>query len=174
MKEAIRSTRMTSSASYKILELMQEEENLELMLRVFIQGGGCSGFKYGFSFELQKNIDDYNYVTNIVKFVYKEHYYHNIIKLYALYQLVLELKPDISSMLVNSIINDLSAVLGLNSNKVTLLVDPISIQYLRNAVIDYKSGIEGEYFTVINPDAKTTCGCGSSFAIDTSSAVKAT
>jgi iron-sulfur cluster insertion protein len=174
MKEDVRATRMTSSASYKILELMQEEENLDLMLRVFIQGGGCSGFKYGFSFEIEKNIDDYSSVTNIARFVDQDQCCQNVIKLYALYQLLLELNSNMNFVLLNAISYNLGARLNLTINKVTLLVDPISIQYLKNAVIDYKSGIEGEYFTVINPDAKTTCGCGSSFSIDTSSAVKET
>lgn len=160
-------TRMTSNASCKILELMQEEENLELMLRVFIQGGGCSGFKYGFSFEMEKNIDDYNYVANIVRLESQETLSPDLIKLYALHQL-LQQQLNLSWTLISAIAQSFSANLKFTSNKVTLLVDPISVQYLRNAVIDYKSGVEGEYFTVINPDAKTTCGCGSSFSIDTS------
>lgn len=156
-------TRMTHSASCKILELMQEEENLELMLRVFIQGGGCSGFKYGFSFEVEKNADDYSCVSNVVKIAGVS---PELIKLYAISQLISQQDFRLLSLVAESFSKDLEFTI----NKVTLVVDPISVQYLKNAVIDYKTGIEGEYFTVINPDAKTTCGCGSSFSIDTSTA----
>ncbi len=98
---------------------MVEEGNSQLKLRVFITGGGCSGFQYGFSFEETINDDD----TVIKK--------------------------------------------GGNDQtiQVQLLIDPISLGYLTGAEIDYKSDLTGEQFIIRNPNAKTTCGCGSSFGI---------
>lgn len=104
----------TDSAASKVSELIQEEENSDLSLRVFITGGGCSGFQYGFSFE-EKIADD---------------------------DIVVE-KMD-----------------------VRLLVDPLSFQYLRGAEIDYKDDVQGARFVIRNPNAKTTCGCGSSFSAE--------
>jgi iron-sulfur cluster insertion protein len=92
--------------------LIAEEGNPALKLRVFVQGGGCSGFQYGFSFEEQSEDGDFNF-TNL---------------------------------------------------GVTLVVDPMSFQYLANAEIDYREGLEGAQFVIRNPNAKTTCGCGSSFS----------
>ena len=102
----------TDSAADKVKELIAEEDNPNLMLRVFISGGGCSGFQYGFTFDEAINDGD----TKIVK------------------------------------------------NEVTLLVDPMSLQYLTGAEIDYQEGLQGAQFVIKNPNAKTTCGCGSSFS----------
>jgi iron-sulfur cluster insertion protein len=103
----------TDSAAAKVKELIDEEGNPELKLRVFINGGGCSGFQYGFTFEEDVNDDD----TRVEK------------------------------------------------GGVTLLVDPLSFQYLVGAEIDYTEGLQGSQFVIKNPNAKTTCGCGSSFGV---------
>lgn len=107
---------ITDAAATKVAELMQEEGNLELKLRVYIEGGGCSGFQYGFDFTEDKELDD----TVISK--------------------------SAKDIMVN------------------LLVDPMSLQYLIGAEIDYVKDLEGERFIIRNPNAQTTCGCGSSFS----------
>ncbi len=114
---------ITENAASKIWELISEEENFQLKLRVFITGGGCSGFQYGFSFDETINEDD----TVITKTVVKK-------------------EAEDSDPI-----------------KVQLLVDPMSLVYLVGAEIDYKSDLTGEQFIIRNPNAKTTCGCGSSF-----------
>jgi len=103
----------TDSAADKVKQLIEEEGNAELKLRVFVQGGGCSGFQYGFTFDEDVNEDD----TTMVK------------------------------------------------NGVTLLIDSMSYQYLVGAEIDYKEDINGAQFVIKNPNASTTCGCGSSFSV---------
>ena len=103
----------TDSAASKVKELIDEEGNADLKLRVFVQGGGCSGFQYGFTFDEAVNDDD----TEMQK------------------------------------------------NGVTLLIDAMSLQYLVGAEIDYKEGLEGAQFVIKNPNATTTCGCGSSFSV---------
>ncbi|MGB5621294.1 MAG: iron-sulfur cluster insertion protein ErpA [Gammaproteobacteria bacterium] len=103
----------TDAAASKVSELMKEEENPELKLRVFISGGGCSGFQYGFTFD--EKIED----------------------------------GDVR----------------VENGGVTLLVDPMSVQYLMGAEIDYREDLEGAQFVIRNPNATTTCGCGSSFGI---------
>jgi iron-sulfur cluster insertion protein len=108
----------TDKAATKVWELIQEEGNPKLKLRVYVTGGGCSGFQYGFTFAEESQSDD-TVVT----------------------------KP-------------------IDTGAVQLLVDPISFQYLAGAEIDYKEDIEGEQFIIRNPNAKTTCGCGSSFSTD--------
>tara|TARA_Y100001936_G_scaffold11921_1_gene10429 strand:- start:30 stop:413 length:384 start_codon:yes stop_codon:yes gene_type:complete len=102
----------TDAAANKVKNLIEEERNDELKLRVFVSGGGCSGFQYGFTFD--ENIQDGD--TKIEK------------------------------------------------NGVMLLVDPMSFQYLSGAEIDYKEDLEGSQFVIKNPNATTTCGCGSSFS----------
>jgi iron-sulfur cluster insertion protein len=102
----------TDSAAAKVAELVAEEGNPELKLRVFVQGGGCSGFQYGFTFDEIVNEDD----TQMVK------------------------------------------------SGVTLLIDAMSLQYLVGAEIDYKEDLQGAQFVIKNPNATTTCGCGSSFS----------
>jgi iron-sulfur cluster insertion protein len=102
----------TDAAAAKVKNLIEEEKNPALMLRVFVSGGGCSGFQYGFTFEENAGEDD----TRIEK------------------------------------------------NGVTLLVDPLSFQYLSGAEIDYQEDLNGAQFVIKNPQAKTTCGCGSSFS----------
>lgn len=106
----------TDNAAAKVWELIQEEGNFDLKLRVYVTGGGCSGFQYGFTFDEEVNADD----TTVTK------------------------KIDV--------------------NSVHLVVDPMSFQYLVGAEIDYKENIEGAQFIIRNPNAKTTCGCGSSFS----------
>ena len=103
----------TDAAAAKVKSLIEEEGNPELKLRVFVSGGGCAGFQYGFTFDEIANDDD----TCIEK------------------------------------------------NGVTLLVDPMSYQYLVGAEIDYQESLEGSQFTIKNPNATTTCGCGSSFSV---------
>lgn len=103
----------TDAAAAKVRELLDEEDNPALKLRVFVTGGGCSGFKYGFTFD--ENVED----------------------------------------------GDLSVVNG----GVTLLIDPMSLQYLTGAEIDYKDDVNGAQFVIRNPNATTSCGCGSSFSV---------
>ena len=104
---------MSARAADKVSELIQDEENDELKLRVFVTGGGCSGFSYGFTFD-----DD--------------------------------------------IAQDDTVVLR---SGVTMVVDPMSYQYLVGAEVDFKEDLQGSQFVVTNPNASSTCGCGNSFAI---------
>lgn len=131
----------TDKAANKVQELIEEEGNPNLMLRVYITGGGCSGFQYGFTFEETINSDD----TVIEK----------IISYKAANDAVLENKDEDED-------GDDSS--GGRSVTVKLLIDPMSFQYLAGAEIDYKSDLSGEQFIIRNPNAKTTCGCGSSFS----------
>ena len=117
----------TDHAAAKVWELIQEEENLNLKLRVYVTGGGCSGFQYGFTFDENVQSDD----TVITK--------------------------DISE-------DEGEGSSETGKHTVQLLVDPMSFQYLVGAEIDYKEDIEGAQFIIRNPNAKTTCGCGSSFS----------
>lgn len=103
----------TNAAAKKVMQLIMEEHNPELKLRVYISGGGCSGFQYGFTFDEDSNSDDIT-VTN---------------------------------------------------EGVTLLVDPLSFQYLIGAEVDYTENLQGAQFVIRNPNAATTCGCGSSFSV---------
>ena len=104
---------LSARAVQKVQDLVAEEENDQLKLRVFITGGGCSGFQYGFTFD--------------------------------------ELMADDDT--------------ALEVDGVTLVVDPMSLQYLAGSVVDYTEGLEGSRFVVNNPNATATCGCGSSFSI---------
>jgi len=103
----------TDSAASKVKELIEEEGNPLLKLRVFVTGGGCSGFQYGFTFDEEVADDD----------------------------------------------------TAMEKNGVTLLIDPMSYQYLVGAEIDYTEGLEGSQFVIRNPNATSTCGCGSSFSV---------
>lgn len=103
----------TDNAASKVKELIEQEDNPNLMLRVFVSGGGCSGFQYGFTFDESVNDGD----TEV------------------------------------------------SNGGVTLLIDPMSFQYLAGAEIDYTEGLEGAQFVIRNPNATTTCGCGSSFGV---------
>lgn len=105
---------ITPAAKSRIIDLLIDENNPKLALRTFVQGGGCSGFSYGFTFDEEKNEDDFEFPIN-------EQY--------------------------------------------TVLVDAMSMQYLSGAVIDYKEDIMGASFSISNPQAKSTCGCGSSFSV---------
>lgn len=133
----------TESAARKVWELIEEEGNPALKLRVYITGGGCSGFQYGFTFDEVVNADD----TIIAK---------QIPPAAAGAQAVAG-TPEVAE-------DDGEAGEGGGTVVVQLLVDPTSFQYLAGAEIDYKVGLEGEQFIIRNPNAKTTCGCGSSFA----------
>ncbi len=104
---------VTENASTKIYQLMQDEDNLALKLRIYISGGGCHGFQYGFAFEETINTDD------------------------------LQIQADQS---------------------VSVIIDPISMQYLAGSTVDYVSDAAGERFIIKNPNAKTTCGCDKSFS----------
>lgn len=119
----------TDRAAAKVNELIKGDSNPDLKLRVYISGGGCSGFQYGFMFEKQKAEDD----LVIEKIVEEE---------------------------------DDEGGDGGGQSIVQVLVDPMSLQYLIGAEIDYKSDAGGEHFVVRNPNVKTTCGCGSSFAVE--------
>ena len=102
----------TDSAAAKVADLIAEEGNPDLKLRVFVQGGGCSGFQYGFTFDEITNEDDTT----------------------------------------------------MSKNGVSLLIDAMSLQYLMGAEVDYRESLQGSQFVIRNPNAKTTCGCGSSFS----------
>ena len=103
----------TAAAAAKVRELIREEGNEALALRVYIQGGGCSGFQYGFEFDENRAEDD----------------------------------------------------VAIDTDQVTLLVDPLSLQYLMGSQVDYTESLHGAQFVIRNPNAKTTCGCGSSFSM---------
>jgi iron-sulfur cluster insertion protein len=112
-KKAGPSLVFTDAAALKVSDLIVQEDNDGLKLRVFISGGGCSGFQYGFTFDEEIQEGD----------------------------------------------------LEIENQGVKLLVDPMSIQYLIDAEIDYKEDLEGSRFVIRNPNAQTTCGCGSSFSV---------
>jgi len=102
----------TAAAAKKVSELIVAEGNPDLMLRIYVQGGGCSGFQYGFTFDEETTEGDERVITD----------------------------------------------------GVTLLIDPMSVQYLMGAEVDYSEGLQGAQFVIRNPNATTTCGCGSSFS----------
>ena len=103
----------SDAAASKVASLVAEEENPNLKLRVYVTGGGCSGFQYGFTFDEKVNEGD----------------------------------------------------MTIEKQSVTLVVDPMSLQYLVGGIVDYTEGLEGSRFLVNNPNASTTCGCGASFII---------
>ena len=103
----------SDAAAKKVKSLIDEENNPDLKLRIYISGGGCSGFQYGFSFD--ENVAD----------------------------------GDVT----------------VENDGVSLVIDPMSYQYLIGAEVDYTEGLEGAQFVVNNPNATTTCGCGSSFSV---------
>ena len=105
---------ITEAAKSRIIDLLIDENNPKLALRTFVQGGGCSGFSYGFTFDDEKNEDDFEFPIN-------EQY--------------------------------------------NVLVDAMSMQYLQGAKIDYKEELMGSQFVISNPNAQSTCGCGSSFSV---------
>ena len=104
---------ITENVDTKVSEILQEEGNAEAGLRVFVQGGGCSGMQYGFTLETEQNEDDFVIEQQGVKYI----------------------------------------------------VDAMSMQYLEGAVIDYKEDLQGANFVISNPNAQTSCGCGSSFSV---------
>ena len=113
MSEIQMPIQFTDAAATKVLALITDEENPALKLRVYVTGGGCSGFQYGFTFDEKVNDGD----------------------------------------------------LTIDKNGVTMVVEPMSLQYLMGGVVDYTEGLQGSRFTVQNPNATTTCGCGSSFSV---------
>jgi iron-sulfur cluster insertion protein len=104
---------ITENVDTKVSEILQEEGNAEAGLRVFVQGGGCSGMQYGFTLETEQNEDDFVIEQQGVKYI----------------------------------------------------IDAMSMQYLEGAVIDYKEDLQGANFMISNPNAQTSCGCGSSFSV---------
>ena len=104
---------ITDSAKNKIKDILYDEGNPKMSLRTFVQGGGCSGFSYGFTLDVEKNEDDFEIVLDEFK----------------------------------------------------ILVDAMSMQYLQGASIDYKEEAMGSQFVIKNPNAQSTCGCGSSFSV---------
>lgn len=104
---------ISTSAKVKITDLLTEENNPNIKLRTFVQGGGCAGFNYGFTFDEEQNEDDFEF----------------------------------------------------NVGNFKVLVDSMSMQYLTGAEIDYKEDLQGSQFVIKNPNAQTTCGCGSSFSV---------
>jgi iron-sulfur cluster insertion protein len=104
---------ITENAINKIADLLAEENNPKLKLRTFVQGGGCSGFQYGFTFDEEQNEDDF----------------------------------------------------AVEKPGMTLLIDAMSMQYLQGATVDYTEDLMGSQFTIKNPNAQSTCGCGSSFSV---------
>ena len=113
MSESAVPIEFTDAAAKKVAILVSEEENPALKLRVYITGGGCSGFQYGFTFDEKVNDGD----------------------------------------------------LVVEKQGVSMVVDPMSLQYLMGGVVDYTDGLQGSRFIVQNPNATTTCGCGSSFSV---------
>lgn len=105
---------ITESAKQKVIDLLIDENTPGLMLRTFVQGGGCSGFTYGFTFDNEKNEDDFEFPLD---------------------------------------------------EKYKVVVDAMSMQYLTGAEIDYKEDLQGSQFVIKNPNAQSTCGCGSSFSV---------
>jgi len=106
--------KITESARAKVVDLLREENDPTLKLRTFVQGGGCSGFQYGFTFDNEQNEDDFEFPLD----------------------------------------DDFKVV-----------VDSMSMQYLQGAEIDYNDDLQGSQFVIKNPNAQTTCGCGSSFSV---------
>ena len=105
---------ITEAAKNKIIDLLIDENNPKLMLRTFVQGGGCSGFQYGFTFDDTINEDDFEFPLD---------------------------------------------------DKFKIVIDAMSMQYMNGAEIDYKEEIMGSQFSIKNPNAQTSCGCGSSFSV---------
>lgn len=105
---------ITEAAKTKIVDLLIDENNPKLFLRTFVQGGGCSGFSYGFTFDEDINEDDFEFALD---------------------------------------------------EKFKCVIDSMSMQYMTGATIDYKEELVGSSFTINNPNAQTTCGCGSSFSV---------
>jgi iron-sulfur cluster insertion protein len=105
---------LTDAAKTRIIDLLIDENNPQLKLRTFVQGGGCSGFSYGFTFDEEVNEDDFEFPVD---------------------------------------------------EKFKVLIDAMSMQYLQGATIDYKEEIMGSQFVIKNPNASSSCGCGSSFSI---------
>jgi iron-sulfur cluster insertion protein len=119
LEELAKMIQFTKNAADKVAELIAEEKDQNLFLRIYVTGGGCSGFQYGFSFDNKIEADD---------------------------------------TIIEQACSD-------STKSVKLVIDPLSIQYLDGAEVDFSTGLQEE-FIIRNPNAKTTCGCGSSFTVD--------
>ncbi len=145
----------TDAAAEKVAALIAEENNPNLKLRVFITGGGCSGFQYGFTFDEEVNSDDMVIKKEIRVDSAPEEPLHEV----GEYEEDQEDEDGIEE-------DDEGGDEGSGGMiEVLLLVDPMSFQYLIGAEIDYKEDLQGARFVIRNPNAKTTCGCGSSFSL---------
>ncbi len=143
----------TDQAAAKVWELIQEEGNFSLKLRVYVTGGGCSGLQYGFTFVEETQADD-TVVTKLVKKMREK-------------KEADEEETDEEGGDEEGADEEEGDGDGDGSGtSVQLLIDALSFQYLAGAEIDYKEDIEGEQFIIRNPNAKTTCGCGSSFTTE--------
>lgn len=151
----------TDSAAHKVNQLIQEEGNPELKLRVFITGGGCSGFQYGFTFDESINQDD----MVIEKILASEDIAMWCDLLHSLDWCNSSNKRQQQFIIAWLLLASLNQVSKSRAGgSVKLLVDAMSFQYLAGAKIDYRDDVNGAQFVISNPNAKTTCGCGSSFA----------
>ena len=137
--------KMTQSATQRVLSLMKMEGDMSLMLRAYITGGGCHGFQYGFSFEEQAAEDDTTIVAENTAYASED-------------GMNLDAESDGEE-------GDGEGSQVFLSGIVKLLIDPISLQYLRGAEIDFVHDATGERFVIKNPNAKVTCGCARSFAV---------
>lgn len=159
--------KITPSAANKIYELMTEEKNLTLKLRVYVIGGGCSGFQYGVGFEEIANEDDIiieQSIEPIYTIAAPEIDSINSLNTTAGNQQIVHSEDMLKDTATNQA--------DLNNNKtptptIQVLIDLMSMQYLKGAEVDYRKDIHGEQFIIRNnPNAKTVCGCGSSFSSD--------
>lgn len=155
---------LTANAHKRVWNLLIQEEDTSLMLRAYITGGGCHGFQYGFSFEEQAKEDDTRIQSKAASVVEKE----------LLARMVANSKPDQThegDLKEQTKVDKEEAKQeteeeeeGGGMGDITLLVDPISLQYLQGAEIDFVHDAQGERFVINNPNAKVTCGCARSFA----------
>ena len=155
----------TDAAAEKVAALITEENNPNLKLRVFITGGGCSGFQYGFTFDEEINDDDL-VIKKRVKFPTtadeEQHEVGEYEEQEQQDEKVFDAANDEEEQHSGKEEGDDDSG---GSGEVILLVDPMSFQYLLGAEIDYKQDLQGARFVIRNPNAKTTCGCGSSFSL---------
>ena len=128
---------VTQAAALKVQSLIADESEQDLKLRVYVMGGGCSGFQYGFAFEPLAASDDFIFHRS--------------------------LSSDATAEVAAAGLGNVDT-LQVGNEHITVLIDMMSIQYLQSAEIDYQEDVNGARFVIRNPNAKTTCGCGSSFS----------